>query len=71
MVVTGFFGFAMSASRGTWTSNWNAASFFTNLTVVNGRCCASYGSRVMEVSVAAILAWSNSGALLFFIGSTR
>src|SRR2546427_618686 len=53
-VVIGFLGLGISASRATWTSNWNAASFFTNFTVAKGRCCESYGSRVIDVSVAAI-----------------
>ena len=46
----------MFAVAGTWKLNSNAASFFTNLTVLNGRFCASYGMRVIEVSAAAIFA---------------
>ncbi len=57
--------------RGTVMSNWNAASFFTNLTVLNGRCAVSYGWPIICVSVAAIFAWSNSGAFDFLAGSTR
>ena len=52
------FGFVelMLASAGTWTSNSNTALSLTNRTLENGRCCASYGIRVIDVSTAAIFA---------------
>ena len=51
-----FFVVTMSASRGTETSNSKTESFFANLMFENGRCWASYGWRVIEVSAAAIFA---------------
>ena len=43
-------------ARCTIYVNSNAVSFLTKRTVVKGRCCASYGMRVIEVSEAAIFA---------------
>jgi hypothetical protein len=55
-VVMGGFVEAIFASAGTRTSNSNAVSSLMNRTEENGRCCASYGMRVIDVSVAAIFA---------------
>jgi hypothetical protein len=56
VVVSRLGGAAITASAGTCTSNSIAVSFFTKRTDENGRCCASYGRRVIEVSVAASFA---------------
>ena len=63
----------MSASFGTSTSKRSAESCLIHFIVagVIGRCCESYGRRVMVVSIAAILALSQSGDRVLRTGSTR
>ena len=47
-----------------------AVSLSTHSSFCTGRCCESYGMRVIFVSIAAIFALSNSGTRVFFTGST-
>ena len=56
----------ISASFGTSTSSSSVVSFLITLMVLIGRCCASSGTSVAEVSIAAILALSKSGVFVFF-----